>query len=110
MYIRIRIIIKIKIDSILLYLLELVGGPYYDHVFYKINYSQMADFVQNLISKLEIRDGVLKILEMGAGMGGTTLYMAPLLARLGVSVEYTFTDLSAPWSLLQGRNLNNTSL
>ena len=74
---------------------ELVGGLYCDHVFHKMNYSQMADFVQNLISKLEMRDGVLKILEMGAGTGGTTLYMAPLLARLGVSVEYTFTDLSA---------------
>ena len=74
---------------------ELVGGLYCDHVFNKMSYSQMADFVQNLISKLEMRDGVSKILEMGAGTGGTTLYMAPLPARLGVSVEYTFTDLSA---------------
>ena len=74
---------------------ELVGGLYCDHVFNKMNYSQMADFVENLISKLEMRDGVLKILEIGAGTGGTTLYMAPLLARLGVPVEYTFTDLSA---------------
>ena len=74
---------------------ELVGGLYCDHVFNKMNYSQMADFVENLISKLEMRDGVFKILEMGAGTGGTTLYMAPLLARLGVPVEYTFTDLSA---------------
>ncbi len=74
---------------------ELVGGLYCNHIFNKMNYSQLADFVQNLISKLEMRDGVLKILEMGAGTGGTTLYMAPLLAHLGVSVEYTFTDLSA---------------
>ena len=73
---------------------ELVGGLY-DHVFNKMNYSQMADFVENLISKLEMRDRVLKILEVGAGTGGTTLYMAPLLARLSMPVEYTFTDLSA---------------
>ena len=73
---------------------ELVGGLYCDHVFNKMNYSQMADFVENLVSKLPMRDGPLKILEMGAGTGGTTLYMAPLLARLGVPVEYTFTDLS----------------
>ena len=73
---------------------ELVGGLYCDHVFNKMNYSQMAGFVENLISKLPMRDGPLKILEMGAGTGGTTLYMAPLLARIGVPVEYTFTDLS----------------
>ena len=73
---------------------ELVGGLYCDHVFNKMNYSQMADFVEKLVSKLPMRDGPLKILEMGAGTGGTTLYMAPLLSRLGVPVEYTFTDLS----------------
>ena len=73
---------------------ELVGGLYCDHVFNKMHYSQMTDFVENLISKLPMRDGPLKILEMGAGTGGTTLYMAPLLARLGAPVEYTFTDLS----------------
>ena len=73
---------------------ELVGGLYCDHVFNKMNYSQMADFIESLISKLPMRDGPLKILEMGAGTGGTTLYMAPLLARIGVPVEYTFTDLS----------------
>ena len=73
---------------------ELVGGLYCDHVFNKMNYTQMADFVENLISRLPMRDGPLKIMEMGAGTGGTTLYMAPMLARLGVPVEYTFTDLS----------------
>lgn len=73
---------------------ELVGGLYCDHVFNKMNYSQMADFIENLISKLPMDEGPLKILEMGAGTGGTTLYLAPLLARLNVPVEYTFTDLS----------------
>nr|ASU91363.1 polyketide synthase [Ramalina conduplicans] len=73
---------------------ELVGGLYCDHVFNKMNYTQMADFVESLISRLPMKDGPLRILEMGAGTGGTTFYMAPLLARLGVPVEYTFTDLS----------------
>ncbi|KAI1502205.1 putative polyketide synthase, partial [Biscogniauxia marginata] len=73
---------------------ELVGGLYCDHIFNKMNYGQMADFVEGLISKLPVIDEPLKILEMGAGTGGTTLYMAPLLGRLGVPVEYTFTDLS----------------
>ncbi|KAI1412823.1 hypothetical protein F5Y13DRAFT_190030 [Hypoxylon sp. FL1857] len=74
---------------------DLVGGLYCDHVFNRMNYQQMADVVEKLISKLPMTDGPLRILEMGAGTGGTTLFMAPLLARLGVPVEYTFTDLSA---------------
>ncbi|KAL9112778.1 MAG: hypothetical protein Q9227_003081 [Pyrenula ochraceoflavens] len=74
---------------------ELVGGLYCEHVFNRMNYTQMSDFVESLIARLPMQDGPLKILEMGAGTGGTTLFMAPLLARLGVSVEYTFTDLSA---------------
>ena len=73
---------------------ELVGGLYCDHVFNKMNYTQMADFVESLISRLPMKDGPLRILELGAGTGGTTFYMAPLLARLGVPVEYTPTDLS----------------
>jgi thioester reductase-like protein/SAM-dependent methyltransferase len=36
----------------------------------------------------------LKILEMGAGTGGTTYVLAPLLAGLDIAVEYTFTDIS----------------
>ncbi|KAF3055676.1 Conidial yellow pigment biosynthesis polyketide synthase [Daldinia childiae] len=74
---------------------ELVGGLYCDHVFNRMNYQQMADVVEKLILKLPMRDGPLRILELGAGTGGTTLFMAPLLARLGAPVEYTFTDLSA---------------
>ena len=73
---------------------ELVGGLYCDHVFNKMHYTQMSDFIEGLVSKLNFNEGPLKILEMGAGTGGTTLYLAPLLARLNVPVEYTFTDLS----------------
>ncbi|OHW99225.1 polyketide synthase [Colletotrichum incanum] len=36
----------------------------------------------------------LNILELGAGTGGTTKWLAPLLAQSGISVEYTFTDLA----------------
>ncbi|KAM7210478.1 polyketide synthase [Rhypophila decipiens] len=73
----------------------LVGGLYCDHVFNKMSYHQMAGFIEDLISTMPPGHGPLKILEMGAGTGGTTLYMAPLLERLGANVEYTFTDLSA---------------
>ncbi|AEO64805.1 polyketide synthase [Thermothielavioides terrestris NRRL 8126] len=72
----------------------LVAGLYCDHVFNKMNYQQMADFVEDLVSKLPPGQGPLRILEMGAGTGGTTLYLAPLLERLQVPVEYLFTDIS----------------
>ena len=55
---------------------------------------QMERFVQQLVSKLDMSAGPLKILEMGAGTGGTTAGMVKLFASLGVPVEYTFTDLS----------------
>ncbi|KAE9372419.1 BcPKS19, polyketide synthase [Stipitochalara longipes BDJ] len=39
--------------------------------------------------------GKFKILEVGAGTGGTTKYMVNHLKKHGVDFEYTFTDLSA---------------
>jgi acyl transferase domain-containing protein/SAM-dependent methyltransferase/acyl carrier protein len=39
--------------------------------------------------------GKFKILEVGAGTGGTTKYMVDHLRKNGVDFEYTFTDLSA---------------
>ncbi|KAK3381180.1 polyketide synthase [Podospora didyma] len=72
----------------------LVAGLYCDHVFNKMNYQQMADCIEDLVSRLPADQGPLRILELGAGTGGTTLYLAPLLERLQVHVEYTFTDLS----------------
>lgn len=54
----------------------------------------MEDFVTRLVSKLPRDQGPLHILEMGAGTGGTTKYLVPLLAKLEVPVVYTFTDLA----------------
>ena len=54
----------------------------------------MEDFVERIISKMPKGQATLKILEMGAGTGGTTVGMAKLLAKLNVPVECTFTDLS----------------
>ena len=59
-----------------------------------MSYHQMAACVEDLVSQLPSGQGPLRILEIGAGTGGTTLYMAPLLERLGVDVEYTFTNIS----------------
>ncbi|KAK8133100.1 polyketide synthase [Apiospora kogelbergensis] len=59
-----------------------------------MSYHQMAACVEDLVSQLPSGQGPLRILEIGAGTGGTTLYMAPLLERLGVDVEYTFANIS----------------
>lgn len=72
---------------------ELVSGLYGDSLLNKLSYKQMSDFLTRLISKMP-QTGPLKILEMGAGTGGTTKWLVPMLASLGVPVEYTFTDLS----------------
>ncbi|KAI1171386.1 hypothetical protein F4777DRAFT_593828 [Nemania sp. FL0916] len=63
-----------------------VQAMYCDHTFNYMNYLQMRDVVKRL---------TLKILEMGAGTGGTTIVLAPFLAGLDIPVEYTFTDLSS---------------
>ena len=73
---------------------ELVSGLYGDSLLNKASHKQMEYFIKQMVSKLPMHEGPLKILEMGAGTGGTTRGMAPLLASLNVPVEYTFTDPS----------------
>ncbi|CZR50459.1 uncharacterized protein PAC_00332 [Phialocephala subalpina] len=50
-----------------------------------------------------MEDEPLRILEMGAGTGGTTMVLAPFLASLNIPVEYTSTDLSASMVALARR-------
>lgn len=52
-------------------------------------------FLEQLVQRLPNTGEPLRILEMGAGTGGTTVKVLPLLDRLGVPVEYTMTDLSS---------------
>lgn len=73
---------------------ELVTGLYGDSLLNKLANVQMQDILQRLIGKITRWDSPLKIMELGAGTGGTTKGMVPLLASLGIPVEYTFTDLS----------------
>jgi acyl transferase domain-containing protein/acyl carrier protein len=75
---------------------ELVGAVYADFPLNKLYYDQMGDFLRRLASSTSRRpeQGPLKILEMGAGTGATTSSLVPLLASLGVNIEYTFTDLA----------------
>ncbi|QUC19081.1 uncharacterized protein UV8b_03322 [Ustilaginoidea virens] len=76
---------------------ELVASFYGELPFNKLCFEQMADFLTRLAGKLGLASQsrtTLRILEMGAGTGGTTKVLVPVLAKLGIPVEYTFTDLS----------------
>ncbi|KAK4243562.1 S-adenosyl-L-methionine-dependent methyltransferase [Corynascus novoguineensis] len=52
-------------------------------------------FIQEVVSGWSVRGQPLRILEIGAGTGGTTSVLLPALARLGVSTLYTMTDISS---------------
>jgi acyl carrier protein/SAM-dependent methyltransferase len=75
---------------------ELVSTFYSEWPLNQVMYTQMEDFFTRLTGKLRARqdDKPLRILEMGAGTGGTTKRIVPLLARLQTPIEYTFTDLA----------------
>jgi 2-polyprenyl-3-methyl-5-hydroxy-6-metoxy-1,4-benzoquinol methylase len=51
-------------------------------------------FIEEVASGWSASGQPLRILEIGAGTGGTTSVLLPALARLGVSTVYTVTDLS----------------
>ncbi|KAI2610511.1 putative polyketide synthase [Hypoxylon sp. NC1633] len=79
---------------------ELAAGLYGDWPLNRATYAGVEDFLTRLAARLQSgstrisTENPLRILEMGAGTGGTTKRLVPLLAKLGMPVEYTFTDLS----------------
>ncbi|KAI1190791.1 putative polyketide synthase [Nemania serpens] len=73
---------------------DLVQGLYCDLPFNRIAYGQIKDVIGGLVARLSPFRGPLRILEMGAGTGGTTRLLVPFLAEQGIPVEYTFTDIS----------------
>lgn len=56
--------------------------------------AQLEDFLRGLLPQLSQTEPI-RILEMGAGTGGTSCRLIPLLAKLGIPVKYTFSDISA---------------
>lgn len=60
---------------------------------------QLEDFFGRLVTKLQAANTStappLKVLEMGAGTGGTSAGMIELFASVGFPVEYTITDISS---------------
>lgn len=54
----------------------------------------LGSYLETLFSK-SIAPAKYRILEVGAGTGGTTRYIVRHLQKLGIPFEYVFTDLSA---------------
>ncbi|OTA64239.1 putative polyketide synthase [Hypoxylon sp. EC38] len=79
---------------------ELAAGLYGDWPLNRATYAGVEDFLTRLAAQLRVNgaqispDNPFRILEMGAGTGGTTKRLVPLLAKLDIPIEYTFTDLS----------------
>ena len=55
---------------------------------------QLLLFVEKFISRIPKTGETINILEIGAGTGGTTSQLVPLLAKLGVPIRYTMSDIS----------------
>lgn len=66
---------------------DLVTGLYGDSLLNNLANAQMRDMLTRLIAKLKPLDGPLEIMELGAGTGGTTKDMVPMLAKQGVPIE-----------------------
>ena len=74
---------------------EIASAMYRESPINLVWIKQIEDFLRRLLSRQSTKAGPIKILEMGAGTGGTTSRMVPLLASLGVPVQYTVTDISS---------------
>ncbi|KAF2867263.1 BcPKS19, polyketide synthase [Massariosphaeria phaeospora] len=55
----------------------------------------LGDFLLKTFQESCSGNGPFRILEVGAGTGGTTRYIVDHLRRHGIPFEYTFTDISA---------------
>ncbi|KAK5136316.1 hypothetical protein LTR08_003689 [Meristemomyces frigidus] len=73
---------------------EMVTGMYSQSPVNVVWIKQIEAILGNLLTRLDPRKEPLRILELGAGTGGTTAKMVAILVALGVPVEYTVTDLS----------------
>jgi len=78
------------------------GDPVNDHC-----NRLVAAYVQQIATTVASVSRPFRILEIGAGTGGTTASVLPKLAECGVPFEYTYTDIS-PAFLRQGRELFST--
>ncbi|CEJ81468.1 hypothetical protein VHEMI01590 [[Torrubiella] hemipterigena] len=89
---------------------KMVSHFYADWPLHRLIYRQLEDFITRLTSVVKNAggDGVLRILEMGAGTGGTTKLLLPILAAAGIPVEYTFTDLAPSFTAAARKTFSST--
>ena len=57
---------------------------------------QLASFIRKCFSSRPV-ERTVRVLEIGGGTCGTTLYAVKAFAQLGMMVEYTFSDISSPF-------------
>lgn len=71
----------------------------------------LGEFLEKVIASAAAKSkpGPFRILEVGAGTGGTTKYMVRHLQKLGVPFEYVFTDLSSSLVAAAKRNFKDYS-
>ncbi|KAI6083697.1 hypothetical protein F4821DRAFT_244327 [Hypoxylon rubiginosum] len=79
---------------------EITSGMYAKSPINMVWIRQMEHLLRQLFFCLPHQDGPIELLELGAGTGGTTSSLLPMLAGLGVPFRYKVTDLSS--SLVAG--------
>ncbi|TVY85269.1 Citrinin polyketide synthase [Lachnellula suecica] len=73
---------------------ELVAGTYALSPMNTAWISLLERFWKQLLLQLPKQNEPINILELGAGTGGTTARLVPLLAASGIPFQYTVTDIS----------------
>lgn len=72
---------------------ELLARSYSSSELNYVLLKQLQDFLESVARSWPEKKTPLRILEVGAGTGGTTAWLLPMLARLGIPVIYTVTDI-----------------
>ncbi|KAE8849469.1 hypothetical protein HRS9122_03485 [Pyrenophora teres f. teres] len=70
---------------------EIIGNFYTKAPMFTTLTELLVDFIVSLVEKA---DGPIRILEVGAGMGGTTKRLGEALSALNHPIEYVFTDIA----------------
>ncbi|KAL4799163.1 putative polyketide synthase [Aspergillus venezuelensis] len=78
---------------------RLMGDVYTNAPMFKSATMHLAGYLQGVLERVG-SGRTVKILEIGAGTGGTTRYLVSQLAARGLRFEYTFTDISSSLVML----------
>ncbi len=73
---------------------SLLEDVYTNAPIFQVGTILLTEYLTNVMRETMGIGRKLRILELGAGTGGTTRYLVERLASVGADLEYTFTDLS----------------